>query len=230
MSKRKLQGRPPSAVETDVHSSPEVESRPWLALLLVAVLLGAVAAAGWGIGLATTPKLPKSLARCHTSTELAPRVFTGPQPICIDPARTYSATIQTTKGSISIVMRAGAAPETVNNFVVLALDGYFNGLRFWRVQDWVVQSGDPLDNGRGGPGYDLPEEPTIEAWGPGAVGMARVPGGRVNGSQFFITKAKWPAPGPDAQYNRFGTVTSGLEIAPDLTTSDRIINIEIKVV
>jgi len=118
---------------------------------------------------------------------------------------------------------------TVNNFVVLAIHGYYNGLTFWRSEDWVVQGGDPRGDGRGGPGYDLPDEPTAAPWDVAAVGMARVPGGAVNGSQFFIEKAPWPASGPTAVYNRFGTVTSGMDKVQLLTAGDTVTSITIKV-
>ncbi len=112
---------------------------------------------------------------------------------------------------------------------MLAIHGYYNGLKFWDVEDWVVQTGDPLGNGRGGPGYGLPGEPSNDPWGLGAVGMARVPGGAINGSQFFIEKAAWPGSGPTAVYNRFGTVISGLDKVQLLQSADTITSITIKV-
>jgi cyclophilin family peptidyl-prolyl cis-trans isomerase len=156
-------------------------------------------------------------------------VFIGRQPICILPNKNYSATVHTTAGDFVIKLLPQYAPVTVNNFVVLAVKGYYNGLSFWDVQDWEVQGGDPLGNGRGGPGYTLPDEPTSLAWDPGAVGMARIVGGSVNGSQFFITKGAWPNGGPSAVYNRFGTLTSGLDKASGLAVGDRINSITINV-
>ncbi len=115
------------------------------------------------------------------------------------------------------------APATVNNFVVLALHGYYNQLTFWKSEDWVIQGGDPNGDGTGGPGYNLPEEPNDSLkWDVGSVGMARVPGGAINGSQFFIVKGTWPGGGPTATYNRFGTVVEGLDKAQALTSNDRI--------
>jgi cyclophilin family peptidyl-prolyl cis-trans isomerase len=149
--------------------------------------------------------------------------------MCIDVKRNYTASIETTKGSVSFVMPAGQAPKTVNNFVVLAVNGYYNGLSFWRIEDWVVQAGDPRGNGRGGPGYSLPEEATAKEWVPGSVGMARPVGGPVNGSQFFITKDKWPGDGPGSTvYNHFGTVVVGFDILQQLTPEDRILKVEVK--
>jgi cyclophilin family peptidyl-prolyl cis-trans isomerase len=87
-----------------------------------------------------------------------------------------------------------------------------------------------LGNGTGGPGYNLPDEPNLNPpWAAGAVGMARVPGGAVNGSQFFIEKGAWPNNGATTVYNRFGTVISGLSTVQLLTTADRITSISISV-
>jgi cyclophilin family peptidyl-prolyl cis-trans isomerase len=112
---------------------------------------------------------------------------------------------------------------------VLAVHGYYTGLEFWKSEDWVVQAGDPLNNGTGGPGYNLPDESNAQPWGVGSVGMARVPGGAINGSQFFIQKADWPGSGPTAVYNRFGTVTSGMDKVQALLGSDTILSVKIKV-
>ena len=96
--------------------------------------------------------------------------------------------------------------------------------------DQQAKGGDPNGNGRGGPGYSLPDEPNAAPdWSLGAVGMARAPGGAVNGSQFFIVKAAWPGSGPTAVYNRFGTVLSGMDKAQALTSTDKITSITIKV-
>jgi peptidyl-prolyl cis-trans isomerase B (cyclophilin B) len=149
--------------------------------------------------------------------------------MCITAQQKLTATITTTQGDVVLQLHPEVAPLTVNNFVVLATHGYYNGLAFWNSESWVIQGGDPLGNGRGGPGYTLPDEPSFTPWGLGAVGMARVPGGPVNGSQFFIQKGDWPSPGPSGVFNRFATVTSGMEKVQTLSTSDTIISITIKV-
>ena len=141
-----------------------------------------------------------------------------------------TATFATSKGPIRVNLFPDQAPLTVANFVNLVQRGYYNGLTFWKSEDWVVQGGDPNGDGTGGPGYTLPDEPnTTPVWQLGGVGMARVPGGPVNGSQFFIEKASWPGTGPSAVYNRFGTVVLGLDKAQLLGSSDRITSITIKV-
>jgi cyclophilin family peptidyl-prolyl cis-trans isomerase len=201
----------------------------WLALLVMAALIAVVIGAGILIQKAIEPAVPSALAKCATSTQIAPHEFLSPQPMCIDGNQKLQATVSTTQGDIVIQLAPEVAPVTVNNFVVLAIHGYYNGLTFWKSEDWVVQGGDPRGDGRGGPGYNLPDETTVTPWGLGAVGMARVPGGAVNGSQFFIQKAAWPSPGPSAAYNRFGTVIGGMDKAQQLTANDTINSITIKV-
>ena len=160
---------------------------------------------------------------------LGPKEFIGPQPMCITASHVYTATVTTSQGDIVIQLHPEIAPVTVNNFIVLSIHGYYNGLNFWKSEDWVVQGGDPRGDGRGGPGYSLPDEPSNDQWELGAVGMARVPGGAVNGSQFFFEKGAWPDPGPTAVYNRFGTVVSGMDKAQLLQGGDTIRSITIKV-
>ena len=232
MTKARVPVRRPIAtpVEDAAALPPRWQGRPWRPLLISATLLAAVLASGLAVSVAVTSPRPAALASCITSTQTSPHHFIGPQPICIVPNHTYQATVNTTKGPITIQLYPEVAPVTVNNFIVLALNGYYNGMPF-ATQDWVVQSGDPTGDGRGGPGYTLPDEPnTSPAWGLGAVGMARPAGSPINGSQFFIQRAAWPGKGPTAVYNRFGTVVKGLPLAELLTSpGDRITSITIQV-
>ena len=194
------------------------------------VVLAAALGSGWLVKKAVEPlNIPKQLAGCATSVQIGPHTYIGPQPMCITADQKLQATINTSQGAIVIQLHPEVAPVTVNNFVLLATHGYYNGLTFWNAQDWVIQGGDPRNDGRGGPGYNLPDEPGNTPWGAGAVGMARVPGGPINGSQFFIQKATWPDPGPTAVYNRFGTVISGLGNAQLITSTDTITSITITV-
>ncbi|MHB8590067.1 MAG: peptidylprolyl isomerase [Candidatus Dormibacteraceae bacterium] len=230
MTKAKIAPRRRGVVETDTAELPEAwRGRQWAPILIVAVVIAAVLGTGLLVDKALEPQVPAALAGCKTSTQIAPHEFIGPQPICITASHTYQATVNTTQGAIVIQLQPEIAPITVNNFIVLAIHGYYNGLSFWKSENWVVQGGDPLGNGRGGPGYGLPDESSTDPWGLGAVGMARVPGGAVNGSQFFIEKAAWPAQGPTAVYNRFGTVISGMDKAQLLQVTDTITSITIKV-
>lgn len=230
MTKAKVAPRRPVVAEGDEADLPEAwRKRPWLPILIVGILIAAVLGAGLLVDKALEPQIPAALAGCNTSTQIGPKEFIGPQPMCITASHVYTATVTTSQGDIVIQLHPEIAPVTVNNFIVLSIHGYYNGLNFWKSEDWVVQGGDPLGDGRGGPGYSLPDEPSNDQWAFGAVGMARVPGGAVNGSQFFFEKAAWPDPGPTAVYNRFGTVVSGMDKAQLLQGGDTIRSITIKV-
>jgi cyclophilin family peptidyl-prolyl cis-trans isomerase len=227
---RTAQRRAEPAEVEEADLSGAWRNRPWVPVSIMGVLIAVVLGTGLLMDQALKAPTPSALAGCITSTQTGPHTFIGPQPICILPTRKYVATINTTQGKIVVRLHPEIAPVTVNNFVVLATHGYYNGLTFWDAQSWEVQTGDPKGNGTGGPGYSLPDEPNFHpSWASGALGMARVPGGAVNGSQFFIEKGSWPDKGATAVYNRFGTVISGLSTVQLLTTSDRITSITISV-
>ena len=204
--------------------------RPVVALAISAVVVAVVIGAGVGIDWAITPHPASAFSKCRTAPSLAPNLYTGPPPMCIDVNAKYRGTLKTTKGDITFDFLTKQAPRTVNNFVVLAENGYFNGLTFWNSQDWVIQSGDPLSNGRGGPGYTLPPETPAadEQWAPGSMGMARFPDGTISGSQLFILKSAWSGGNPTKVYNHFATITLGFDVVSQLGTSDRILSVEIK--
>ncbi len=145
--------------------------------------------------------------------------------MAIDVNKLYVATIKTNKGSIVVELYPKDAPQTVNNFVFLARDGFYNNLTFHRVEPgFVIQGGDPEGTGRGGPGYTLPAEIKIKH-SKGAIAMARL-GDQVNpkressGSQFYITLAATPF--LDGQYTAFGQVTQGMEIVEKIARGDVI--------
>jgi len=132
--------------------------------------------------------------------------------MCIDPERRYSATMETSKGTLKISLDPLSAPKTVNNFVFLARYHYFDGVVFHRIiPGFVLQGGDPTGTGRGGPGYSFEDElPKPGRYELGSVAMANA-GPNTNGSQFFIIS------GPDGmrlppQYSLFGKVVSGLDV------------------
>lgn len=229
MSQPRPTRRPAPAVPDELDAPAPRGRQALIALLVMGVVIAAVIGSGLLIKHALAPAVPSALANCSTSTQIGPHTFLGRQPMCITATEKLQATITTSAGDIVILLHPEVAPVTVNNFVVLAIHGYYNGLVFWKAEDWVVQGGDPRNDGTGGPGYTLPEEPTTTPWDVGAVGMARVPGGPINGSQFFIQRLAWPGSGPTAVYNRFGTVTSGLDKAQALTGTDTINSITIKV-
>jgi cyclophilin family peptidyl-prolyl cis-trans isomerase len=142
--------------------------------------------------------------------------FAGPPPLTIDPSTTYSATIETSCGSIEVELLADSATEGVNSFVFLARHGFYDGQWFHRiVKDFVIQGGDPLGTGTGGPGYEFPVTTTegqkFDAAGILAYAHAQTGG---NGSQFFITLGPTPEldPSPNGTYTIFGSVTAGQDV------------------
>jgi len=139
----------------------------------------------------------------------------------IDLNKTYVATVETDKGSFKIELLPQAAPETVNNFVYLARDGYYNGVTFHRViSDFVAQTGDPTGTGSGGPGYTLPVENADQPFTAGTVGMAKPADASSpnNGSQFFVALSD--APTLEGRNTVFGHVTEGLDVLKSLAARD----------
>jgi cyclophilin family peptidyl-prolyl cis-trans isomerase len=151
---------------------------------------------------------------CPQADGSSPRTtkFAKPPPICIDPNRTYVAEIKTNMGVITATLDAKAAPNTVNNFVVLARYHYFDGISFHRIiPGFVIQGGDPQLTGQGGPGYEFADElPPPGQYKIGSLAMANA-GANTNGSQFFIVTGEQGASLPP-QYSLFGHVTGGLDV------------------
>jgi len=146
---------------------------------------------------------------------------TTPPPTVIDPSKKYSVTVHTSRGDFVIALvDPKVAPQTVNNFVYLAQNHFYDGLTFHRVvPGFVVQGGDPLGNGTGGPAYKLPDESNPSKWPRGTVGMASSAAG-VSGSQFFITTGDAPFLASNGVYNRFGQVTSGMDVIDKIQVGD----------
>lgn len=139
--------------------------------------------------------------------------FAEPPPLTIDPNAEYTATITTNLGTIEIDLFAESAPKTVNNFVFLADDGFYDGLIFHRViEDFMIQGGDPTGTGSAGPGYKFEDEtsPTDSFDRPGLMAMANA-GPNTNGSQFFITTV--PTPHLSGNHTIFGEVVQGQDVA-----------------
>lgn len=144
-----------------------------------------------------------------------------------DAAKMYRATISTDGGTIVMDLDPQLAPNTVNNFVGLARDGYYDGLTFHRVEpEFVIQGGCPEGSGRGGPGYKFADEPVQGEYRAGAVAMANS-GPDTNGSQFFVCiddcRAKL-AP----SYNLFGYVVDGMDVALATKVGDVMRKVEIE--
>jgi len=141
--------------------------------------------------------------------------YKSPPPITIDKSKKYIATIVTNKGTMKAELYADTAPVTVNNFVFLANDHFYDGVIFHRiVAGFVIQGGDPTGTGGGGPGYKFPDEPipANRAYEKGTLAMANS-GPNTNGSQFFICVDNLTAKGAlPKQYTIFGKVTEGLDV------------------
>ena len=137
----------------------------------------------------------------------------------IDDDATYRVDIATDKGTIVLELDPQLAPNSVNNFVALARQGYYDGLTFHRVvPEFVIQGGCPEGTGRGGPGYRFADEPVKGEYTKGAVAMANA-GPDTNGSQFFICIDDCTRK-LDKAYNMFGNVTEGLELVTEIRQGD----------
>jgi cyclophilin family peptidyl-prolyl cis-trans isomerase len=147
-----------------------------------------------------------------------PKTYSAPPPMVIDTAKEYTATIETEKGNLVLELFANDVPNTVNNFVFLAREGFYDGTTFHRVMpDFMAQGGDPTGTGRGGPGYIFDNEITEHTHVAGALSMANA-GADTNGCQFFITyKAKHNL---DGSYSAFGQLIEGKDVLESLTPRD----------
>ncbi|MBI2886524.1 MAG: peptidylprolyl isomerase [Chloroflexi bacterium] len=136
----------------------------------------------------------------------------------IDAKKEYSAVLHTTEGDVTLQLLPQDAPVTVNNFVFLARDKFYDGVRFHRViKGFMVQTGDPLGNGTGGPGYRFQDEPVTKDYKPGIVAMANA-GPNTNGSQFFIMHGDYSGRLPK-NYTIFGQVTAGADVVDRLAST-----------
>ena len=145
-----------------------------------------------------------------------PKQFSAPPPMSIDTAKKYTATIETSMGTMKADLFANEAPLTVNNFVFLAQQGFYNGVTFHRViNNFMVQTGDPTGTGTGGPGYRFNDEPVKRQYVRGTLAMANA-GPNTNGSQFFIVHKDYPLP---PNYTIFGQVTDGLDVLDKIATT-----------
>ncbi|MGH9278366.1 MAG: peptidylprolyl isomerase [Acidimicrobiales bacterium] len=165
-------------------------------------------------GSSATTTAAAAAAACPNADGSSARTtsFAQVPPMCITPGKTYTAEVTTTKGSFTIALDPSQAPATVNNFVVLSRYHYYDGVLFHRIiPGFVVQGGDPLGTGGGGPGYTFDDElPRAGQYKIGSVAMANS-GPGTNGSQFFIVTGDRGAALPP-NYALFGTVTSGMEV------------------
>jgi cyclophilin family peptidyl-prolyl cis-trans isomerase len=149
---------------------------------------------------------------------MASKQYSSPPPMQIETNRTYRVVIKTNKGDIHLQLNPAEAPQTVNNFVALARDGFYDGLVFHRVEPrFVIQGGDPTGTGRGGPGYKFNDEPVRRPYKAGTVAMANA-GKNTNGSQFFICLEDQPGLPPN--YTIFGDTVSGMDVVRSIRPGD----------
>ena len=138
----------------------------------------------------------------------------------IDPNKNYTATIETTEGTITAELYPKIAPQTVNAFVFLARDGFYEGVIFHRViPGFMIQGGDPTGTGTGGPGYKLKAEFNNMKHERGVLSMARTADPNSAGSQFFVMHAN--SPHLDNQYTAFGKATGGLDVIDKIANAPR---------
>jgi cyclophilin family peptidyl-prolyl cis-trans isomerase len=148
------------------------------------------------------------------------KTYSSPPAMSIDPKKRYTAMFKTEKGNFEVELYADKAPKTVNNFVFLSRDGFYDGVTFHRViKDFMAQGGDPTGTGTGGPGYKFADEfhPDLKHSKPGILSMANA-GRNTNGSQFFITFA--PTPHLDGKHSVFGQVVKGMEVVRSIPERD----------
>ena len=147
-------------------------------------------------------------------------------PMKIDKTKQYTATIETEKGKLVLELYAGDVPLTVNNFVFLAREGFYNNTTFHRViAGFMAQGGDPTGTGTGGPGYSFADEFTEHTHVTGALSMANA-GPNTNGSQFFITYA--PQPHLDGRHSVFGQLIDGVDVLKAIEQGDTMVQITVE--
>ncbi len=155
-----------------------------------------------------------------------PKTYSAPPAMVIDTNKEYTATIETERGNMILELFASDVPNTVNNFVFLANDGFYDGVTFHRVvPGFVAQGGDPTGTGRGDPGYSFADEFSEHTHLAGALSMANA-GPATNGCQFFITFA--PQPGLDGKHSVFGQLIEGMDVLDQIEQDDVIIRITIE--
>ena len=158
----------------------------------------------------------KETAKKVTPEPMNQKQYSAAPTMAIDAAKKYVATLHTEKGDIEIELAASATPITVNNFVFLAREKFYDGVIFHRtIPGFMIQGGDPTGTGMGGPGYKFEDEPFTGQYKRGTVAMANA-GPDTNGSQFFIMHADYALP---PNYVIFGQVTKGLEAVDAIATA-----------
>ena len=137
------------------------------------------------------------------------KTYASAPAIQIDTNKTYTASMETSKGTMKFNLFASETPNTVNSFVFLSRDNFYDGVKFHRImKDFMIQGGDPLGTGTGGPGYSFDDEPVIREYNKGILAMANS-GPNTNGSQFFVMTVDYPLP---KDYIIFGELVEGEDV------------------
>jgi peptidyl-prolyl cis-trans isomerase B (cyclophilin B) len=158
---------------------------------------------------------------------MAEKQWDAPPEMQIDESKNYAVSLVTNRGTIELELYPQHAPKTVNNFVFLAGQGYYDGVKFHRViADFMIQSGDPTGTGRGGPGYKFADELKSNPLKHerGVISMANA-GPNTNGSQFFITHV--PTPHLNGKHTVFGKVTKGQDVVDAIRQGDTIEKVKV---
>ena len=153
----------------------------------------------------------------------------NPPAMQIDPQKTYRVTIETNRGDMVLELYPEHAPKTVNNFVFLTQEGFYDGIVFHRViNDFMIQGGDPTGTGRGGPGYKFEDEAAANPLKheTAVISMANS-GPNTNGSQFFITHS--PQPHLNGKHTVFGKVVEGKQIVNAIQQGDKMVKVIVSV-
>lgn len=199
----------------------------WLGIFLTLVLIGCGDTEPEGLSAVVDPgsgtpaapaatgcwiadQITETTSTTTEGSEMASKQYKSEPAMAIEPEKQYNATLETNKGTIEVELYPKEAPKTVNNFVCLARDEYFDGTPFHRiVKGFVVQGGDPTGTGSGGPGYRFADEVISRDYEKGTLAMANA-GPNTNGSQFFIVLDDLRGRLPK-NYTIFGKVTGGQE-------------------
>src|SRR4029077_3625224 len=157
--------------------------------------------------------------RTATAGNAGKHTYSAPPPMSINTAHHFLVTMKTSKGTITLCLDPKLAPNTVNNFVFLTRNQFYDGLKFHRVEpSFVIQGGDPLGTGSGGPGYKFNDEPVLSENTAGGPAMANS-GANTNGSQFFICTVD-DTKKLAKSYNLFGYVQSGMDVVLKIAVGD----------
>lgn len=191
-------------------------------VILVVIVIGGVGLIYWSQHKSSGPR--NQITQPQQPSPAAKPAHAAPTGAEVQEAKThgtYHVRIETAKGDIEVELRGDLLPLTVANFVKLAKSGFYDGLTFHRVEDWVIQGGDPRGDGTGGPGYSINLETDSQLKNVrGAIAMARSQDPNSAGSQFYILKtdADWL----NGQYAVFGNVTKGMDVVDKITVGDVI--------